>query len=78
MIIAHEKILEVRALEHHIKHRVARQRDPTTPDRHRVAFLKRLLVRVDVYNQIEEIRAFRNSIVVPGPPDKTGTARSSS
>jgi transcriptional regulator with XRE-family HTH domain len=48
-----------------VRHRVARRRDPQTDDRHRLAYLRRLYVRLKRHEGVPEIREFRDTILVP-------------
>lgn len=42
-------------------HRIARKRDPDFPDRHRLAYLRKLFLHLDQHDGVEEVREFRAS-----------------
>lgn len=42
-----------------LRHRIALEKKPDDPDRHRVAFLRRLYVKLEEHRGIEEVAAFR-------------------
>jgi tetratricopeptide (TPR) repeat protein len=56
-------------LDHHVTvfraewlcHRIARHRDPEAPDRHRLAFLRKLFLHLDQHEGIQEVQEFRET-----------------
>ncbi|MCP3980661.1 MAG: tetratricopeptide repeat protein [bacterium] len=47
-------------------HRIRLHADPGDPDRHRVAYLRKLYARLDEHRGVEEIREFRDAYCAPG------------
>ena len=60
-------------LDHHstvfraewLRHRVAVKLDPADPDRHRLAYLRKLFLHLDQHEGIEEVREFKQLSVRP-------------
>ena len=44
-----------------LKHQIQRKRDPSDPDRHRVAYLKRLFTRLAEHRGITEVQEFKQT-----------------
>ena len=48
-----------------LRHAVQRHRDPADPDRHRLAYLKKLYTRIDEHGGVEEVREFKRRYCTP-------------
>lgn len=48
-----------------LRHRVARERQPEAPDRHRVAYMRKLYVQLEEHDGVEEVREFRRIYCSP-------------
>lgn len=46
-----------------LRHRIAKRKDPGDDDRHRIAYLRRLYVRVQEHRGIDAIREFREAVL---------------
>ncbi len=44
-----------------LKHRIQLKRDPSDPDRHRVAYLKRLFTRLEEHRGVTEVQEFKQA-----------------
>lgn len=61
-----------KAIEHQItmfraewlRHRIVRLKDPEQSDRHRLAYLRKLFLQIDQYEGVEEVREFRQSVIL--------------
>jgi transcriptional regulator with XRE-family HTH domain len=56
-----------------LRHRVSLQRSPNDPDRHRVAYLRRLYARLEDHRGIPEVQEFRHAYCQP-PGPRGGTS----
>ena len=47
-----------------LRHRIVRLRDSKETDRHRLAYLRKLFLTLDQYEGIEEVRQFRETVIL--------------
>ncbi len=46
-----------------LRHRAARKMTPEDPDRHRLAFLRKLFLHIDQHEGIEEVQQFKRTVM---------------